>query len=54
MILDSTAEEQESASCVISIAVDQRGNCCGMEYLQPGTMSSTELVKGVEVKITRI
>mmetsp|Transcript_7866 Transcript_7866/g.13031 ORF Transcript_7866/g.13031 Transcript_7866/m.13031 type:complete len:304 (+) Transcript_7866:47-958(+) len=42
LLLDSSFCEQQCASCIISIAVDEKGNCCGVNYLKPGQFSCLE------------
>ena len=49
LLIDASDEEQQCASCVLSIAVNKQGNCCGIEYLKHGILKSNELSACIEV-----
>ena len=52
LLIDSSAEEQECASCILSIAVDRFGNCCGITYLKHGLISSEDVFLCVQVSLS--
>mmetsp|Transcript_14095 Transcript_14095/g.24826 ORF Transcript_14095/g.24826 Transcript_14095/m.24826 type:complete len:304 (-) Transcript_14095:65-976(-) len=43
LLLDSSAAEQQCASCVLGVAVDRDGACCGVQYLKHGLLANTDL-----------
>jgi exosome complex RNA-binding protein Rrp42 (RNase PH superfamily) len=51
LLVDSNWEEQLCASCVLSVAVDREGNCCGVTYLKNGMLKSAELMSAIEVSL---
>jgi exosome complex RNA-binding protein Rrp42 (RNase PH superfamily) len=42
-LVDSSAEEQACASCMVAIAVDKQGSCCGLSFLKPGMLTLAEI-----------
>lgn len=49
LLLDASADEQQCASCVVAVAVDRHGACCGLEYLQHGLLDAAELSACIKV-----
>lgn len=49
LVLDSSSAEQQCASCVLGVAVDREGACCGVEYLKHGLMASADLITCIDV-----
>ena len=47
--MDTSKEEQDCASCIVSIAVDGEGTCCGVKYLKRGTFNSVEIASAIQV-----
>jgi len=48
-LVDSSGLEQACASCAMSIAIDQRGSCCGLSYLKSGTMTIEEVEQAIAI-----
>jgi len=51
LLLDSSAAEQQCASCVLGVAVDRDGACCGVEYLKQGLLAAADLSSAIDVSI---
>jgi hypothetical protein len=49
-LVDASAEEQACASCMVAIAVDKQGSCCGINYLKPGMLTLAEIKQCQEVR----
>lgn len=50
MIVDSSGSEQSCGSCMLSIAIDRYGNCCGIKYIKTGTLTIEELASAISVR----
>ena len=49
LLLDSSAAEQQCASCVLGVAVDRDGACCGVQYLKQGLLAAADLAAAIDV-----
>lgn len=50
LLLDSSSAEQQCASCVLGVAVDREGACCGVQYLKHGLLAAADLSAVIEVR----
>ena len=44
-VMDASGPEQECADCVVSIAVGEDGNCCGVSYIKSGAVSVEDMTQ---------
>lgn len=49
LIVDCSAMEQACADSAVSVAIDPRGMCCGVTYLQSGIMEMGELQQAAKL-----
>lgn len=52
LLLDANGDEQQCASCVVAVAVDRQGACCGIEYIKHGLLDADELALCLKVSLT--
>jgi hypothetical protein len=50
-VVDCSGAEQDCSSCILSIAVDRSGRCCGIKYLKRGTFTAEEIAEAVVVSV---
>jgi hypothetical protein len=50
LLFDASGEEQQCASCVLSIAIDRSGKCCGLTYLRHGLLEPGEVTSCIDVR----
>ncbi|KAJ1439625.1 ribosomal protein S5 domain 2-type protein [Ochromonadaceae sp. CCMP2298] len=48
LLFDASGEEQQCASCVLSIAIDRSGKCCGLTYLRHGLLEPGEVTSCID------
>eukprot|EP01038_Epipyxis_sp_PR26KG_P005484 gene5484-7593_t len=42
-VVDSNSSEQACADCILCIAIDSNGKCCGLTYIKSGSLKVNEL-----------